>query len=129
MFVFRIEAELSSPEMPRLQPQQQPVIRKPSVKPPTRSAGAKEAAKERAKVARHKQEFNEELLSSPRDRKLEDKSPSHFAATHRNKKSRKVNRKSEIEFAIKGNKKKMEKRYSKCNPVRRLRNNFKYNEQ
>ena len=125
MFVFRIEAELSSPEMPRLQPQQQPVIRKPSVKPPTRSAGAKE----RAKVARHKQEFNEELLSSPRDRKLEEKSPSHFAATHRNKKSRKVNRKSEIEFAIKGNKKKMAKRYSKCNPVRRLRNNFKYNEQ
>ena len=125
MFVFRIEAELSSPEMPRLQPQQQP----PSVKPPTRSAGAKEAAKERAKVARHKQEFNEELLSSPRDRKLEEKSPSHFAATHRNKKSRKVNRKSEIEFAIKGNKKKMAKRYSKCNPVRRLRNNFKYNEQ
>ena len=79
----------------------------------------------------------EETADWPQERKLEDKSPSHNAATRRGKKLRKGNRASEVEFAIKSCKKKQQKKLTQlCNkfsssPVltRKVRKSRFYNEQ
>ena len=70
------------------------------------------------------------------ERKLEDKSPSHNAATRRGKKLRKGNRASEVEFAIKSCKKKQKKLKQLCNKfnsspalTRKVRKSRFYNEQ
>ena len=74
--------------------------------------------------------LEKETADWPRERKLEDKSPSHNAATRRGKKFRKGNRKSEVEFAIKSSKKKKLKLCNKFSPIiRKVRKSKFYNEQ
>ena len=65
---------------------------------------------------RRERKVEEETADWPQERKLEDKSPSHNAATRRGKKLRKGNRASEVEFAIKSCKKKKQKKLKQlCN--------------
>lgn len=75
--------------------------------------------------------LEEETTDPPRERKLEDKSPSHNAATRRGKKLRNGNRKSEVEFAIKSSKKQKLKLCNKFSPavIRKVRKSKFYNEQ
>ena len=75
--------------------------------------------------------FEQETTDVPEERKLEDKSPSHNAATRRGKKLRNGNRKSEVEFAIKSSKKKKLKVCNKFSPavIRKVRKSKFYNEQ
>ena len=119
--------------MPRLEPQQG--INRSSLEnaDPPSLRRMRNLPKGRELTSERKVE--EETADLPRERKLEDKSPSHNAATRRGKKLRKGNRKSEVEFAIKSCKKKKLKQ-KLCNKfnsspalTRKVRKSRFYNEQ
>ena len=61
----------------------------------------------------------------PEERKLDYKSPPHYAATRRGKKLRKGNQKPEVQFAIKSSKAKRLKLCDTFSPIRRKLRNFK----
>merc|ERR1719480_432413 len=114
--------------MPTLEPQQLAISKRsegtgPSLRRTRNQPRGRELTSER--------KLEEETTDRPRERKLEDKSPSHKAATRRGKKLRNGNRKSEVEFAIKSSKKKKLKLCNKFSPavIRKVRKSKFYNEQ
>ena len=133
--LFRNQAGRLSPEMPKLEPQQEISNNSlenagpPSLRRMKNSPSGRELTSERR--------VEEETADLPQERKLEDKSPSHNAATRRGKKLRKGNRASEVEFAIKSCKKKQKKLKQLCNKfssspallTRKVRKSRFYNEQ
>ena len=127
-FLFRNQAGRLSPKMPTLEPQL--AISKssegtgPSLRRTRNPPRGRELTSER--------KLEEETTDRPRERKLEDKSPYHNAATRRGKKLRNGNRKSEVEFAIKSSKKKKLKlcnKFSSPAVIRKVRKSKFYNEQ
>ena len=131
--LFSNQAGRSSPEMQRLEPQQ-------GIRSSLENAGPPSLRRMRnlpkGRELTSERKVEEETADLPRERKLEDKSPSHNAATRRGKKLRKGNRKSEVEFAIKSCKKKKPKLKQLCNKfnsspalTRKVRKSRFYNEQ
>merc|ERR1712029_288329 len=117
----------NSPEMPLLMPEL--IKRNAPIRHP-------DGADTNTLRSSSKQKLNGRALQFIQERKLKEKSFSHFAAGHKKKKSGKVQLqrgqgKSEIEFAIKSHKKSKFKMNNKFIPIKRkLRKNFKfYNEQ
>ena len=114
IFIFRNKAE-KSPEMPSLVPQL-------AVSNTERSNDASPLMRRlrnppRGRELTSERKVEEDTADWPRERKLEDKSPSPNAPTRRGKKSRKGNRKSEVEFAIKSSKKNKPKFSKKFSPI------------
>ena len=114
IFFFRNQAG-KSPEMPSLEPQL-------AVSNTERSNEASPLMRRlrnppRGRELTSERKVEEDTADWPQERKLEDKSPSPNAPTRRGKKSRKGNRKSEVEFAIKSSKKNKPKFSKKFSPI------------
>ena len=116
IFLFRNNQAGKSPEMPSLEPQL-------AIRNTERSNGASPHMRRLrnfnplVREITSERKVEEKNADWPRERKLEDKSPSPNAPTRRGKKSRKGNRKSEVEFAIKSSKKNKPKFRKKFSPI------------